>query len=165
MPRHIESIVESASKQPSADGGLDRLVCHLVVGEIFLHCLDESPTLAALEADAAVSRRGSKVNQQPVRPEDSVSFLEGMDHAPGGKASEGPGEDDNVEGPGGKFQTAGRADGVPDLPSVRLGQRPAGGPDGGTVRIDGGDLGAEPGQAARQPTVAASDLEDPGASP
>jgi hypothetical protein len=34
-----------------------------------------------------VSRRGPKVNQQTVRPEDSVGFLEGMDHAPGGNAS------------------------------------------------------------------------------
>ena len=166
MPRHIEPIVETASKQPSADGGLDRLVCQVVVGEIFLHGRDERPTPTALQADAAVSRRGSKVNQQTVRTEDSVGFLEGMDHAPGGKASEGPGEDDNVEGPGGpKVQPPGRPDGVLDLPSVRPGQRLAGDADGVSVRIDGDDLGAEPGQAAGQPTVAASNFEDPGVSP
>ena len=68
MPRHIESIVETASKQPSADGGPHRLVCHMVVGEIFLHGRDERPTPAALQADAAVSRRRSEVNQQTVRP-------------------------------------------------------------------------------------------------
>jgi hypothetical protein len=165
MPRHIEPIVETASKQSSADGGLDRLVCHMVVGEIFLHGRDERPTPTALQADAAVSRRGPKVNQQTVRTEGSVGFGEGMDHAPGGKASEGPGEDDNVERPGGKFQAAGRADGVPHLPSVRLGQRLAGAPNGVSVRIDGDDLCSEPGEASGQPTVAASNFEDPGVSP
>jgi len=165
MPLQFESIVETASKEPSADGGLDGLICRVIVGEIFFRGPDNRPTPASLEADAAVSRRRPKVNQQTVRSEDSVGFLEGMDHAPGGKASEGPGENDNVERSGGKFQAAGRTDGVPHLPGVRLGQRPAGAPDGVSVRIDGDDLCAEPCQAAGQPTVAASNFEDPGASP
>jgi hypothetical protein len=63
MPCHIESIVETASKEPSADGGLDGLICRVIVGEIFLRGSDERPTPASLETDAAVSRRRSEVNQ------------------------------------------------------------------------------------------------------
>ena len=68
MSRHIESIVETASKEPLSDGGLDGLICRVIVGEIFLRLPDERPTPASLEADAAVSRRRSEVNQQTVRP-------------------------------------------------------------------------------------------------
>ncbi len=63
MPFQVESIIAFASKQPSAEHGLDRMVCRVVVGEIFFHGPDERPTPPALEPDAPVSRRGPKINQ------------------------------------------------------------------------------------------------------
>ncbi len=75
----------------------DGCVCGIVIIQDLMEITRGSPMPSFSDADPAVCRRGSQIDQYAIRPEDTMCLLQGMNHALGGHSSERPGEDHDIE--------------------------------------------------------------------
>src|SRR5262249_45233059 len=116
------------------------------------------------DAHPAMSRSRPQIDQQAPGLQDAMRLAEGMDHARSSHSSERPAQHDDVERSGRVVEALGPPHPEAGTSSEAL-EPPAGGADSYRLGVDPTPDRPKPGEPQRQPTVAATDLENVPAAP
>ena len=125
----------------------DRFVCCPILIECFTRCANPSETPSTTNSDLAVGYDWPEINEKAVWLEDSLSFVEGMNHAPLSQSSKRPGEDDEIKGLAGELEVFGPADPIANSVGKSSRELPAGLGDETSVRVNRYNLGAQASEA------------------
>jgi hypothetical protein len=143
----------------------DGTISGTVIVKHILHGGKVYEPAGARDSDMAIDKGGAQVNQDAIRLEYSMRFVEGMNHARMGDSSQGPGEHRPVERFVGVVDVFGLANPVGDAAGEAFGQVPTRGADELRVRVNGMNLSAQAREPQREASITASDFDDALATP
>jgi hypothetical protein len=153
------------NEQAFVDNEFDGTISGTVIVKHVLHGGKVYEAASARDPDMAIDKSGAQVNQDAIRLEYSMRFVEGMNHARMGDSSQDPGEHRPVEGFVGVVDMFGLANPVGDAAGELFGQVPTRGADELRVRVNGMNVSAQAREPQREASITASDFDDALATP